>query len=64
MGKKHPYTTGKLSVMCVNFPDFPHTMGFVPFPHTVGNLWGNPGFVAFSGTVGNLCGNPYNSHML
>ena len=38
MGKKHPYY-GKS--MIINFPDFPHTMGFVAFSHTVENLWGN-----------------------
>ena len=39
MVKKHPYY-GKSMVM--DFPDFPHTMGFVAFSHTVENLWGNP----------------------
>ena len=39
MGKKHPYYGKSMSI---NFPDFPHTMGFVAFSHTVGNLWGNP----------------------
>ena len=39
MGKKHPYY-GKS--MIINFPDFPHTMGFVAFSRTVGKLWGNP----------------------
>ena len=43
-GKKYPYYGKSMS----NFPDFPHTMGFVAFSHTVGNL----------------CGNPYISHML
>ena len=38
MGKKHPYY-GKS--MIINFPDFPHTMGFVAFSRTVENLWGN-----------------------
>ena len=28
--------------MIVDFPDFPHTMGFVAFARIVGNLWGNP----------------------
>ena len=28
--------------MIINFPDFPHTMGFVTFSCTVGNLWENP----------------------
>ena len=39
MGKKHPYY-GKS--MIIDFPDFPHTMGFVAFSRTVENLWGNP----------------------
>ena len=39
MGKKHPYY-GKS--MIVDFPDFPHTTGFVPFSRTVWSLWGNP----------------------
>ena len=39
MGKKHPYY-GKS--MVIDFPDFPHTMGFVAFSRTVGSLWGNP----------------------
>ena len=38
MGKKHPYY-GKS--MIIDFPDFPHTMGFVAFSRTVENLWGN-----------------------
>ena len=38
-GKKHPYYGKSMSI---NFPDFPHTMGFVAFSHTVGTLWGNP----------------------
>ena len=44
-GKKDPYYGKSMSI---NFPDFPHTMGFV----------------AFSRTVGNLCGNPCISHVL
>ena len=39
MGKKHPYYGKSTSI---NFPDFPHTKGFVAFSFTVGNLWGNP----------------------
>ena len=39
MGKKHP-CYGKS--MVIDFPDFPHTMGFVAFSCTVGNLWENP----------------------
>ena len=39
MGKKHPYY-GKS--MIINFPDFPHTTGFVAFSRISGNLWGNP----------------------
>ena len=39
MGKKHPYCRKSMSI---NFPDFPHTMGFVGFSHTVGNLRGKP----------------------
>ena len=37
MEKKHPHY-GKR--MIINFPDFPHTIGFVAFSRTVGNLWG------------------------
>ena len=44
-GKEHPYHGKSMST---NFPDFPHTMGFV----------------LFSRTVGNLLGNPYNSHVM
>ena len=39
MGKRHPYCRKSMSI---NFPDFPHTTGFVGFSHTVGNLRGNP----------------------
>ena len=39
MGKKHPYY-GKS--MIINFPDFPHTVGFLAFSCTVEDLWGNP----------------------
>ena len=39
MGKKHPYY-GKS--MNINFPEFPHTMGFVAFSHSLGNWWENP----------------------
>ena len=39
MGKKHPYYGKSMSI---NFPDFPHTKGFIAFSRTVGNLWGNP----------------------
>ena len=39
MEKKHPYY-GKS--MIIDFPVFPHTMGFVAFPRTVESLWGNP----------------------
>ena len=39
MGKKHPYYGKSMSI---NFPDFPHTMGFAVFSRTVGNLWRNP----------------------
>ena len=28
--------------MITNFPDVPHTMGFVAFSRNVGNLWENP----------------------
>ena len=39
MRKKHPYYGKSMSI---NFPGFPHTMGFVAFPRTMWNLWGNP----------------------
>ena len=39
MEKKHPYY-GKSII--IDFPDFPHTTGFVAFSCTLGNLWGNP----------------------
>ena len=39
MGKEHP-CYGKS--MSINFPDFPHTMGFVAFSRTVGNSWEKP----------------------
>ena len=39
MGKKHPYYGKSMSI---NFPDFPHTMGFVAISRTVGMLWRNP----------------------
>ena len=38
MGKKHLYCGES---MIIDFPDFPHTIGFVAFSRTVGNLWGN-----------------------
>ena len=38
--KKRTHALGKS--MSINFPDFPHTMGFVAFSRTVENLWGNP----------------------
>ena len=28
--------------MSINFPDFPHTIGFVAFSCIAGNFWGNP----------------------
>ena len=39
MGKKHPYYGKSMST---DFPECPHTMGFVTFSRTVENLWGNP----------------------
>ena len=39
MEKKHPYYGKSVGI---NFPDFPHAMGFVAFSRIVGNLWGNP----------------------
>ena len=39
MGKRHPCCRKSMSI---NFPDLPHTTGFVGFSHTVGNLRGNP----------------------
>ena len=39
MGKKRPYYE-KGTV--IDFPGFPHTMGFVAFSCAVGNLWGIP----------------------
>ena len=39
MGKRHPYYGKSISI---DFPDFPHTMGFVAFSRNVENLWGNP----------------------
>ena len=39
MGKKHPYCGKSMSI---NFPDFPHTIGFVAFSLTVGDWWENP----------------------
>ena len=39
MEKKHPYY-GKSII--TDFPDFPHTTGFVAFSCTLVNLWGNP----------------------
>ena len=39
MGKNHPYYGKSMST---NFPDSPHTMGFVAFSHTMGHWQGNP----------------------
>ena len=39
MGKTQSYYGKSMSI---NFPDFPHTMGFVAFSRNAGNLWGNP----------------------
>ena len=39
MGKRHPYYEKSMSI---DFPDFPHTMGFVAFSCNVENLWRNP----------------------
>ena len=38
MGKKYLYCGES---MIIDFPGFPHTIGFVAFSRTVGNLWGN-----------------------
>ena len=40
MGKRHSYYGKSMSI---DFPDFPHTMGFVAFSRNVeNNLWGYP----------------------